>query len=185
MKQKQVRTLADLVHGKSVALVGNSERIIRDAPGKFIDAADVVIRINRGLPNLIGTDAIGSRTDVWCVARYWPDCLPIKDLKKVVWMKRTMLGKTEMPMMADHLKGSSGLSLIEWPQRLEEACHEFVGAPPSTGIRMLWWLRKISKARHVSCYGMDCWEVPSHWSGKMNTPNHEPELERRAMLELL
>lgn len=175
-----MKPLADLVENLSVALVGNSERILRDKPGAVIDRHDIVIRMNRGLPALIGK-AAGKKTTVWATAKYWKDAAPPDDCAMTLWMKLTPLGQVQLPM----LRASTKNPIIEWPQILEDACRTYVGADPGTGIRLLWWLKCVARPRSVSCFGMDCWEVPSHWSGKKNTPNHSPELEREAMLRLL
>ena len=98
--------------------------------------------------------------------------------------KLTQTGQRELTPMTLRAK-ESGCPLVVWPKELEDACREFVGADPGTGIRILWFLRKVAQPRAVCCYGMDCWEAPSHWSGRMNTPNHSPNLEREAMLKLL
>lgn len=179
-----MQLLSELVANRSVALVGNSQKILREKPARAIDSADIVIRINRGLPGVIDPTAIGERTNIWCAARYWPDLKVPQDCAIVCWMKLTQTGKKELVPMTQRAS-ESGCPLVVWPQELEDACREFVGADPGTGIRILWFLRKVAQPRAVCCYGMDCWEAPSHWSGRMNTPNHSPSLEREAMLRLL
>ena len=180
-----MQKLQQLTSGKSVALVGNSERILRERPGKRIDAADVVIRINRGLPQFFDPKIIGERTTVHATARFWPDIKVQADTELVLWMKLTRLGIQEAPQCRSAVDATSNASFEVWPQALEDAVREYVGADPGTGIRLLWWLKKVSEARHVSCYGMDCWEEPTHWSGNFCTQNHVPSLEREAMLKLL
>jgi len=178
----RVLLLSEIVAGKAVALVGNSEQILRDRPAKVIDSADVVVRINRGLPQVTDPASIGSRTDVWATAKHWPDLSVPADCKVVVWMKLTKLGRQQLTTFCDQ---HPTVPLLIWTKELEDECREFVGADPGTGIRLLWWLRQHAKPRAISVYGMDCWEKPSHWSGKKNTPNHNPDLERAAMLRLL
>jgi hypothetical protein len=184
MTPRRVQSLVDLVAGRSVALVGNSQRILQDKPAKQIDSADCVIRINRGLPQIIDPTAVGERTTIWATARFWGDLVIPADCCCVLWMKLTALGNAQFPLMAAACDQTQ-TPIIRWPQALEDACELFVGAPPGTGIRVLWWLKMCASPRSVSCYGMDCWEEPTHWSGKKNTPNHVPELERQAMLRLL
>lgn len=177
-----MQPLSRLVEGLSVALVGNSQGILRQDAGRQIDGADIVIRINRGIPSLIGhAKAIGTRTTVWATARYWPDAKP-PDGADVLWMKLTKLGHAEWSMfLAAHPKAK----VYWWPTTYEKACREYVGADPGTGIRLLWWLKTQAQPRAVSCYGMDCWTHPTHWSGQLNTPNHSPTLEHEAMMRLL
>jgi len=182
MSTSRVQTLAEIVAGESIGLVGNSEALLRTKPGHLIDRHDLVIRINRGLPGTISEKAIGTRTSIWATAKYWPDLEAPKDCMAIMWMKLTPMGQRQL---ADLRASKPKIPVIEWPQKYEDECREYVGADPGTGIRLLWWLRTQTSARSVSVYGMDCWQVPSHWSGKKNTPNHFPELEREAMMRLL
>lgn len=183
-RRKRVLSLSEFVAGKSVSLVGNSARILREKPGNKIDAADVVIRMNRGLPMVTDASAVGSRTTVWATAKYWADLSIPDDCETVLWMKLTKLGEKQRPFM-EHQCNIVSTPLLVWSRDYEDSCRSFVGAEPGTGIRLLWWLRMVAHPRHVSCYGMDCWEDVSHWSGRKNTPNHSPTLERQAMLKLL
>lgn len=183
-----------LVAGRSVALVGNSQAILRQKAGRQIDCHDVVIRINLGIPTALRAsvqdtdelkmiaDAIGRRTSIWASAKYWPSVVVPSDLQSCCWMKLTAMGKEQLPSF---LASMGKIPVDIWPQRFEDECREFVGADPGTGIRMLWWLKTKAQPRSVSCFGMDCWEEPTHWSGRRNTPNHKPDLERAAMLRLL
>lgn len=179
-----MRPLDEIIDGASVALVGNSELILREKPGKLIDRADCVIRINRGIPQVTDPKAVGERTDVWATAKFWSDLQVPSDCSAVLWMKLTPFGEKQLPFMQDRCSRAK-CAIYRWPQEREDQCREFVGADPGTGIRLLWWLKHHATPRSVSCYGMDCWEVPSHWSGKRNTINHDPDRERAAMLRLL
>lgn len=180
-----MQRLLECVEGRSVALVGNSEGILSSNAGNQIDSADLVIRMNRGLPDAMPKrlcGAIGMRTSVWATAKFWSDLVRPSDCGLIVWMKLTALGKLHLAKM---LLSKPGCPVLLWTAEFEQECREFVGADPGTGIRLLWWLKVKASPRSVSCYGMDCWERPSHWSGLRNTPNHSPELEKQAMLRLL
>lgn len=180
----QSPSLSSVVRNMSIALVGNSRRILTEKPGRRIDSADFVIRMNRGLPGLIDPNAIGMRTDLWATAKYWADATAVNVAKHILWMKLTPLGREQIQMLKRD-ENVLNRTLWSWAEDDEAECREFVGADPGTGIRLLWWLRTKANPRSVSCYGMDCWEVESHWSGKMNTANHNPAMERAAMLRLL
>ncbi len=173
--------LADVVSGKSVALVGNAMSIATTPVADAIDGHDIVIRMNLGLPGIVPPSIIGKRTDVWATAKHWPGRCP-KDAKLIVFMKLTALGNMHWH---DMISSPLPCQAIRWPADLEKACHEFVGADPGTGIRLLWWLKKQAVPRSVSVYGFDCWATNSHWSGLRNTPNHKPDLERKAIERLM
>ena len=175
-----MQLLADLVRNRSVALVGNAASILTKDLGVVIDAHEVVIRINLGLPHRLPADACGRRTTIWATAKHWPGECP-KDVMAVLFMKLTALGdKHWSALMAESLPQPC----VRWPLDLEERVHRFVGADPGTGIRLLWWLRHECSPSTVGVYGMDCWQSKTHWSGRGHTPNHVPELERIALEKL-
>lgn len=176
-----------LVQGKTVALVGNSssmlngDKVEKAQRASTIDGHDVVIRMNLGVPQFIGTAGVGKRTDIWATAKFWPKFVP-PDVKLMCFMKLTELGNLHFQKW---LEFDPPCPLLRWPYDFENQVEQFVGAPPSTGIRMLWFLRKQCEPAHISLFGMDCWETKTHWRDAYNTPSHNPEMERRAMLELM
>lgn len=176
-----MQLLREMVGGCSVALVGNASSIFERQDGALIDSHDVVIRMNAGYPHLAGRrESTGSRTDIWATAK--PFLGPPKDSQIIVWMKLTQLGATHLRIMQSR---GYRQPILEWPQEMEDECRNFVGADPGTGIRVLWFLKTLATPRSVAVFGMDCWRTPTHWSGKMNTPNHKPDLEAIAMEKLL
>jgi hypothetical protein len=178
-----MQLLDELVAGKRVALVGNASSIVETATAEQIDGHDIVVRMNLGLPHLSYSKTVGKRTDVWASAKYWPEVTAPADCELIVFMKLTPLG--DMHWDKWRIDGSLGVPMIRWPHALEDACREFVGADPGTGIRLLWWLKTHAKPLQVSVFGFDCWKTPSAWSGRFNTPNHDPKLEQAALEKLL
>lgn len=178
--------LRQLLADRTIAVVGNSERILEREDGTLIDGHDIVLRMNLGLPDLkvgntrVSRTAVGYRTDIWATARYWPNVLP-KECKAIIWMKRTKLGKEELSTL---MASQPHCPVYVWPQHLEDEVRNFVGADPGTGIRILYWLKRHCYMRAINTFGMDCWEANSHWSGHGPTRNHKPSLEKKAMTEL-
>lgn len=183
-----MRPIADLVAGKTVALVGNAASILREQHGESIDAHQIVIRMNLGLPEQIGRPVlIGRRTDIWATAKYWGGIYP-KNAPSWVFMKP--LGLTKLG--DEHWLACESLwemvgddSLDRWPMDLEREVRDFVGADPGTGVRLLYWLKRHASPLQISLFGFDCWQTPSHWSNKGPTSNHSPRLERLAIERLL
>lgn len=174
--------LSDLVLGRTVAVVGNSEGIFDRQEGSVIDAHDIVLRMNLGLPwKFPGKrNSMGFRTDVWATARYWPQAEP-DGCKIIVWMKRTPLGRSELIQLRESQPQSP---ILEWPQDLEDACSRYVGASPSTGMRMLWWLASFAAPLRVSTFGFDHWERKSHWTNTEFHYDHNAKKERQAFERL-
>jgi len=173
--------LREIVVNRSVALVGNAQSICDSPRPLEIDSHDVVIRMNMGIPPRISSDIVGKKTTVWATAKYWPGAWAA-DCELVVFMKLTALGDQHWEQM---LLAHPHKEMARWPQEHEDACKAYVGADPGTGVRLLWWLKTFSDPRCVNLFGFDCWRTVSHWSGRKNTPNHKPDLERAAINRLL
>lgn len=152
-----------------------------------IDAHDVVIRINEGIrrKSTAAHTSLGCRTTVWAAAKAFE--IPCEECRLGLFMKPdglTKNGDRDWPLFYEWMRDN----LVEparWPMDMEQECREFVGADPGTGIRLVWWLKKKAQPESVSIYGFDFWQTVSHWNGKKNTPNHNPELEAIAMQKLL
>ena len=136
--------LADL-EGKSVALVGNARALAETTHGEAIDAADVVIRINRA--PMPAPASHGTRCDWLALATALnaDDSARLAGARKL-WMspKRKRLGHA--------VATSPGFYLHPLPEYA--ALHATLGAPPTTGI-MLVDLFARSRLGALTLYGFD------------------------------
>lgn len=145
---RQEAPLAALSHpldfdGQRVALVGNARSLA--AGGAQIDAAEVVIRINRApMPS---AQSHGTRTDMLALAT----SLGLRDLirirpGRILWMspkrKRLTWGLARSPGFYLH------------PQEDIARLARTLGAPPTTGLMMIDLLAR-SKAARVDLWGFD------------------------------
>lgn len=173
--------LEQMVRDKSVAVVGSAQSFDGARMAQAIDAHDVVIRMNLSIPGA-HADArdVGSKTDIWCAARSFVDTETPAGTKHILFMKQgTPLGEADWVLVQKR-----DVATTRWPANYQAAAREFVGSPPGTGIRILWWLAHRAKPKSVSVYAMDCWQTPSVWSGT-NTWDHRPSHEYAAMDQLL
>lgn len=168
-----------LVRDKSVALVGSAASLQKLGIAQQIDAHDVVIRMNLSIPGPQKPELVGKKTTIWAMGRAFPRYATPAGAQRLIFMKLTETGDREWP----HVQ-SRKTPACRWPQQYEDDVREFVGAPPGTGIRLLWWLKKVARPSSVRTFGMDCWDTPSCWSGAP-APAHNPKLEAVAMKELL
>lgn len=131
--------------GKQVALVGNARALSDQRHGAAIDAADLVVRINRA--PMTSAESHGTRTDWLALAVR----LPLADRKRldprrILWMspKRKRLDWTTAR--------SPGFYL----HRLDDyhALAQVLGAPPSTGIMAIELLLRAPLAS-LTLYGFD------------------------------
>jgi len=128
-----------------VALVGNARSLAERAYGAEIDAADLVIRINRAPMPAVGSH--GARTDVLALAvGISAQQLDALDPAMVLWMSHK---RKRLPW---HVARRAGFALppVEGFARLKAA----LGAKPTTGVIMIDLLAR-SAASAVTLYGFD------------------------------
>lgn len=138
-------TLLAELDEKSVAIVGNARALEQAQFGARIDAADIIIRINRA--PMPAPESHGSRTDWLALATSLSreDALRIKP-RRYLWMSHKR--KRLQPYVAQ----SDGFylhPLDDWKKLGAE-----LGAPPSTGA-MIIDLVACSRAKSVALYGFD------------------------------
>lgn len=140
----QSQLLAE-VAGRTVALVGNARALAETRSGGQIDAADLVIRINRApMPD---PESHGSRTDWLALATRLPDADRARiGARRVLWMspKRKRLDWRTAT--------SPGFYLHPLPDY--QALARAIGAPPTTGAMMIDLLARSDLAR-LDLYGFD------------------------------
>ncbi|MDO5703621.1 MAG: glycosyltransferase family 29 protein [Paracoccus sp. (in: a-proteobacteria)] len=131
--------------GRTVALVGNARALAQGAHGTAIDAADVVVRINRApMPDAashgIRTDWLGLATRLTAEdrARLSP--------RRILWMspKRKRLDRETALSPSFYLH----------PLTDYQALHDQLGAPPTTGAMLIDLLLRSDLSR-LTLYGFD------------------------------
>jgi len=140
----QASLLADLP-GKRVALVGNARALATRDDGAAIDAADLVIRINRApMPLAISH---GTRTDWLALATALPEADRARlGSPRILWMSP----KRKRLTHADAHSAGFYLHPLADVQRLAEG----LGAPPTTGLMMIDLLARSDLAG-LTLYGFD------------------------------
>lgn len=139
------RSLQAALTGKHVALIGNARALATRSDGAAIDAADLVIRINRA--PMPAPASHGTRTDWLALAT----SLPAADLARIgpdriLWMspKRKRL---IWPVAC-----TPGFYLHPLPDH--HRLRDRLGAPPTTGLMMIDLLMQSDLAR-LDLYGFD------------------------------
>lgn len=140
----QGNLLADL-EGRSVALIGNARSLAQAHHGAAIDAADLVIRINRApMPS---PESHGTRTDWLALAVRLVDEDRVRlNPSRILWMspKRKRLGW--------RTASSAGFYLHPLPDY--QALKDRLAAPPTTGAMMIDLLLRSSLSS-LTLYGFD------------------------------
>lgn len=131
--------------GKTVAIVGNARAMAKDKDGEAIDAADIVIRLNRA-PRPSGISH-GKRTDWLALATNLSRSQARKIRPtRVLWMSHK---RKRLPNWAVQLPGFFLHRRQDW-SRLRDKFE----APPTTGV-MVIDLVAGSQATSVRLYGFD------------------------------
>ncbi len=131
--------------GKTVALVGNARALAQTAAGAQIDAADIVIRINRApMPS---PASHGARTDWLALAT----TLSAADLarlapQRILWMSPK---RKRLPYRLAQTPGFYLHPLADY-----HALAARLGAPPTSGAMLIDLLAR-SQARAITLYGFD------------------------------
>lgn len=144
MSIPQGNLLADL-DGRHVALIGNARSLAETRHGADIDAADLVIRINRApMPSPVSH---GTRTDWLALATRLPDADRKRlDPDRILWMspKRKRLD----------WQSASGAGFYLHPLADYDALRDRLAAPPTTGAMMIDLLLRAPLAS-LTLYGFD------------------------------
>lgn len=131
--------------GKRVALVGNARALAQGAQGPAIDAADLVIRINRA--PMPGAESHGTRTDWLALAVRLGAADRVRiGARRVLWMspKRKRLDWRTATSPGFYLH----------PLKDYAALRDRLGAPPTTGAMMIDLIARSDMAR-LDLYGFD------------------------------
>jgi hypothetical protein len=134
------------IAGKTVAVVGNARSLLAAAHGAAIDAHDLVLRMNRGLPAAAG--AQGRRTDILAFATFdgVADIHESFGARWHVWMSpkgRDAAPRSRLPPMTEFY------DLDRW-----QALHDRLGSRPSVGAMVLDHL-SAKGPQGVTVFGFD------------------------------
>jgi len=153
-------------HGKTVAVVGNSKKLLDFAHGAAIDDHDLVIRFNRAWPNRArNRKATGSKTTHMSLVIRKGYAAMIERNKHVQFF---------LPMPPPVRDVPNACALL--PQIGREALRACkaeldMGNRPSSGVSVLWFLLNYTAAKRITIYGMDgmktgkWYETKPHWNG--------------------
>ncbi|WP_347312327.1 glycosyltransferase family 29 protein [Defluviimonas sp. SAOS-178_SWC] len=168
--------LLDELRGKRVALVGNARSLAARAEGVEIDAADLVIRINRApMPDAVSH---GSRTDWLALATsIGADDLARLHPSRLLWMSHK---RKRLPWPVAATSGFYLHPLADWA-RLRDR----LGAPPTTGLMMIDLLAS-SDAATIRLHGFDFFASLSlTGSRRADQVPHDFAAERRFVADLM
>ena len=140
----QSEILADLA-GKRIALIGNARALTESEHGAEIDAADLVIRINRA--PMPAATSHGTRTDWLGLA------VRLGDADRTRLAPRRILWMSPKRKRLDWQTATSPGFYLH-PLADYQALKDRLGAPPTTGAMMIDLIARSNMAR-LDLYGFD------------------------------
>ena len=150
---------------KTIALIGNGNRILEAANGKLIDSHDIVIRINGGVPiqqNL--SDFIGTRNDIWSVnqdaASYINKGKDAKYILRLNPLGDNILDSEQLKMLnlftnIYYAFGKQQKQIKKLRDRPPFNTRYKKNKKPSTGAWTLEFLAKNIDFKYISLFGFD------------------------------
>jgi hypothetical protein len=160
-----------LFDGKSVAVVGNCEKIIEKKDGSWIDEHDVVIRFNFQFPIPRVSKSVGYRTDIMICAM---TCLNrvIKEPWRFESIRRRhyntlIIGTRQTKHLEYHI-----------PAKALKECRDLIYKEPTTGAITVHSLMTLFTSTSCTVFGFDGLKSKTWWGNKKNNRCHKPEREQ-------
>jgi len=170
-------------YGKTVALVGSAESLLRSDFGPDIDSHDIVLRINQGAFAALQRESTGLRTDYILLSLTGGT---IRAKASFLWRARKSARKGVVLMSQ---KGRSLFRIdlagffLHYPAAWQNELIEKLGRRPSTGAMAVDLLtRTIASPEHLDLYGFDFFRTPDIAHGRNRVVAHDPELEEHYVL---
>lgn len=138
--RKNQNILPDLIGGNDFRVVGNSPCDIGKRRGLKIDSSDLVVRFNSAVVDYPHSLDYGSKTDVLVLnPRYYETKRNTKDnLKLIVVSDGSLYATRNLAYRLHDLHGQAQICLV--PDRVDRLLVHALGASPSSGMKILYWL---------------------------------------------
>jgi hypothetical protein len=151
--------VAGVVEGRTIAFVANSTDILAGDRGAEIDAHDLVLRMNAGLPREEQHRAIGRRTSILTIGNLTVYQAALRAFGAGAerpgmswWMKNTLYGERQWGRYQAHRWWKA--PTWRFPKEWEDEVCALVGAPTSSGLLAVWALVTRFAPARVDVYGM-------------------------------
>ncbi len=145
------------IAGKSVVIVGNAKSLLSRDFGDEIEAADIVIRLNKGF--VVEPRAQGARTDMVGLTPELSEAEVEQKFAPRFWL---ML----IPKMRHYriFKRAHVRSTLFYPFRWWLADRNLIGRRSSSGFMAISWLMRLDCAGSVTLYGFDFGQTATYYN---------------------
>ncbi|HBV55905.1 MAG TPA: hypothetical protein DEF12_12855 [Rhodobacteraceae bacterium] len=156
MSQSDAR-MGAVVAGKSVVIVGNAKSLLATSQGAEIDAADIIIRLNKGF--VTSAEAQGTRTNMVGLT---PELTEAETENLFAPDFFLML----IPKMRHYrfYKSANVRATLFYRYRDWLADRKMIGRRPSSGFMAISWMVRLGAARSVTLYGFDFGATPTYYN---------------------
>lgn len=165
--------LREFIKDKDIALVGNAKSIFKKRSGQKIDAHDIVVRFNKGLPKKPGCQ--GKRTDILFLA-YLADKVDAEKFDaEFIIFRRGMFRKPDVSGLIYKEKRMEAAKL-----KIQEHKKDGEGSNPSSGFLMIELLLDVG-VKNITLYGFDWGKTKTFF----NKPDYKTPHNYRAEEEII
>ena len=141
--------LADLCHGRKIAIVGNAASLLAQDNGAAIDKNDVVIRINKGF--IVNEKAQGRKTTVYATSIFMPEETLREKFGKpaaVVWLTPKISNMAEYSAEIENC-------LCIYPLRDWLKLRRRIKKRPTSGIMLIDYICRYCSFAELNLFGFD------------------------------
>jgi hypothetical protein len=176
LQRARLSRFADLVKGRTVAVVGNAQYLLESDAGSEIEKHDVVIRFNHGF--VVSPTSQGTRTEVHCLATN----VAVDELARHCPNALILYASPVRSYLNDDFKRDATdcicIPLGDWRQLVQALGNQ----RPSAGFVIVDYLLHRSDAIRVSIYGFDWKRTKSFYHQSKIRDWHSGEAERKLLL---
>ena len=169
------KKMFNLLSGKSIAIVGNSESIFGSNLGAEIESNDIIIRLNKGFvkkpadqglrTNLIGLTPELSEVEIIDLFK------PEKFLMLIPKMRHYKL------FNQNSIENTLFYNFRYWLQD-----RRLIGRRPSSGFMAISWVVKLKIAKEINIYGFDFGATPTYYNPRGYKTPHNYKKEKDIIL---
>lgn len=170
------RKMAELLSGKSIAIVGNAKSLLETNYGEQIETHDIIIRLNKGF--VTQQSAQGTRTDMVGLT---PELSEGETIARFEPSYFLML----IPKMRHYrLFGKDAVrNTLFYKFRYWLADRNLIGRRPSSGFMAISWMVRLGQAKSITLYGFDFGATPTYYNPVGYKTPHNYDREREIVLD--
>ena len=164
---------------KTIVIVGNSRKLIKNPLGEFIDSHEIVLRMNHGVPHERYWRYVGKKTHIWAVAFRdtitQAEIYPLYKPRYVLWLT---IDKSHIhPDLLEDMY----IADDNFYRGVQEKIN---GERPSLGCMAVHFFINEIKYKKLDVVGFDFFKSPDYFRSKICKDIHNPDEEEKYITSL-